>query len=471
MIKSIKFKLWLTFLATLLLSTTAMLLFTHASVKQGFLDYVTQQAIDRLQFLESAITEIYASEHSLEPLKNDKRLWRRLRYQTFREFIEQQQREAESNKQPPLHPSVKAHERAFIDQLILTDTEKALVVGNQFAQAEYSWRALYFEGALIGYIGYIKPKDFVRSVDRLFISQQLKAFALLSIAIFAGSFIIALFVSRWLIQPLSDLSLGARKIIGGDYSVRLERSNSDELGQLCQNFNELARTLSANEGARKQWVADISHEMRTPISVIQAQIEAMEDGIRPTTAENLNLLKNKIESLNHLINDLYELSLSDLGAMSYRKKTISASALIAEIGAHYEQKLENKNLRLRVENSLSDKTRIFGDRKRLQQLFDNLLENSQRYTDAPGHIAIRAKREHSNIVISIEDSAPSVDDGELEKIFDRLYRVDKSRNRALGGAGLGLSICRNIAEAHNGTIEAQKSDLGGLKINLVFPVH
>ncbi len=468
MIKSIKFKLWLTFLLTLVLSTTAMLLFTHASVKQGFLNYVSQQAINRLQYLETAINDIYAQESSLSSLKDDQRLWRRLKYQTFREFIEQQSREALSKNEPPLHPSVKAQERAFIDQLILVDAQKQVIVGEKVENAEYSWRELYLEEQLIGYIGYIKPKDFMRSVDRLFVNQQLKAFALLSVGIFIGSLLIALLVSSWLVKPLSQLSKAAEKISSGDYTVRLHRAASDELGALCNNFNELARTLSANESARKQWVADISHEMRTPLSVLQGQIEAMQDGIRPTSEENLALLKTKIDSLSRLINDLYELSLSDLGALSYSKENLSLSEVIDDIAPDYEQKLCSDGLELIVENALDEKAFIFADPKRISQLFTNLLENSVRYTDAPGKVRLRASNNKSHIDITLEDSAPSVPKEQLDAIFDRLFRLESSRNRATGGAGLGLSICKNIVVAHNGNISARQSELGGLEISLRF---
>jgi len=469
MIKSIRFKLWLTFLATLVLSTTAMLLFTHTSVRQGFLTYVTERAMNRLQYLENSITEIYTREQSLEPLRNDKRLWRRLKYHTFREFIEQQTREAISQNQPPPHPSEKAQERAFIDQLILTDPDKKLIVGSRFNQADYSWRALYYEEELIGYIGYIKPKDFMRSVDRLFVNQQLKAFALWSIAIVFASFIVAMLVSSWLVKPLTSLSKGAKQIISGDFSIRIKQSSNDEIGLLCHNFNELAKTLSANESARKQWVADISHEMRTPLAVLKAQIEAMQDGIRKPTQENLGLLNGKIDTLNNLINDLHELSLSDLGAMTYSKEPLSIRTLIDSIKPDYEQKLSKEGLKLRVNNRINEKMKLFGDSKRLTQLFTNLLQNCNRYTDAPGDIEINAYSTSTHVIITIDDSPPSVPEEALERIFDRLYRLDESRNRATGGSGLGLSICKSIVEAHDGTIAATQSSLGGLQVRISLP--
>lgn len=456
---------------TLVISTTAMLLLTHASVKKGFLDYVTQQAIDRLQNLELAVLEIYERETSLEPLRDNNRLWLRLKYRTFREFVEQQTREAISNNQPPLHPSLKAQERVFIDQLILTDPDKQLIVGNAFKNAEYSWRALYSEEKLIGYIGYIKPKDFMRSVDKLFVSQQLKALALFSIAILAASFVVSLLVSRWLVKPLSELSKGAKKIADGDFSIRITPSTSDELGMLCNNFNELARTLSANEQARKQWVADISHEMRTPLAVLKAQIEAMQDGIRPSTPENLELLKNKIDALHNLINDLYDLSLTDLGAMTYNKEPLNFAELVEELASDYLQRFTEKGLELETRITTSQEVEINGDYVRLSQLLRNLFENCYRYTDSPGKIRLTLSLSNTRVVLCLEDTPPGVPQDQLIKIFDRLYRVESSRNRATGGAGLGLSICKNIVEAHSGTIHAQTSALGGLTITLKLPMN
>lgn len=470
MIKSIKFKLWLTFLITLVLSTTAMLLLSHASVKKGFLDYVTQQAIDRLQNLEISVLEIYERENSLEPLRDNNRLWLRLKYRTFREFIEQQTREAISNNQPPPHPSVKAQERVFIDQLILTDPTKKLIVGNAFKNAEYSWRELIYEDQLIGYLGYIKPKDFMRSVDKLFVSQQLKVFALFSLAIVAASFAVSMLVSRWLVKPLGDLTKGARQIADGDFSVRIQPNSTDELGMLCNNFNELAKTLSANEKARKQWVADISHEMRTPLAVLKAQIEAMQDGIRPTTPENLELLKNKIDALHNLISDLYDLSLTDLGAMTYNKSLLCLYDLLEEIADDYVHRLEEKGLTFQMTNSLDKNAGIYGDYDRLAQLLRNLFENSYRYTDTPGQLIVTCNTTNKLVEIVFTDSAPGVPADQIDKIFDRLYRVENSRNRATGGAGLGLSICKNIVEAHSGTITAMPAPSGGLTITLRLPL-
>lgn len=468
MIKSIKFKIWLTFVITLVVSLVAMVALTHFSLRKSFLEYTSQQAIDRLQFLETAVIEIYERDGNLEILQKNNRLWRRLKYHTFREYLHQRKQLALSkNASPP--PDNKADERKFIELLILTDSSRNIIVGVPFKGKQYSWLKLEKDGKAVGYIGYVRPQDFIRPVDSLFLQKQQQAFVIFGVVIFFASFGIALMVSRWLTKPLSELSKGAKTLMQGDFNVRINHGNSDELGQLCHNFNELANTLAANEKARKQWVADISHEMRTPLSVIKAQIEAMEDGIRPSSPENLALLKSKIDSLNVIINDLYELSLSDLGALSYEKNDVYISSLIQEVYTDYRLRAESAGLTLSLNNTLSDKDHLLCDRNRMQQLLRNLLENSLRYTDAPGRIKLSTSKRKNQILIKVEDSAPGVPAEELNKIFDRLYRLEASRNRASGGAGLGLSICKNIIEAHQGRVFAETSPLGGLSISIELP--
>ncbi len=468
MLKSIKFKLWLTFLITLVLSMISMLLLTHASVKKGFLDYVTEQAIEQLETLETTIVEIYSKQGSFQPLENNIPLWRELKYHTFRKYVAQQ-REARTSHQRPTPPEIKAHQKAFIDQLILTDERKTLIVGMSVKSRDYSWLPLEVEEEIIGYIGYVKPTDFLRSVDRLFVQQQLRAFVVINIGLIFVSFLIALIVSRWLTKPLSLLSQSAKKLASGDFKVRIENTSRDELGELCENFNELAHTLMANEHARKQWVADISHEMRTPLSVVKAQIEAMQDGIRETSDKNLGVLKDKIDSLNFLINDLYELSLSDLGALSYDKETMDAKPLFAQIADDFQERMASAGHTFSVFSSLTAKDKLFVDRERIVQLFYNLLENSIRYTDKPGSISLSVTRNNHSVLAYIDDSAPGVPQNNLNDIFDRLYRIEGSRNRETGGAGLGLSICKNIVDAHQGNIHAQVSELGGLKVCVTLP--
>src|SRR5690606_27663160 len=160
-----------------------------------------------------------------------------------------------------------------------------------------------------------------------FMQHQLKVFAIVGLFVLLLSTLVATLLSRRISQPLVALAQGAQALAAGHYQQHIKASSADEIGQLAKAFNTLAQTLAANEKSRALWIADISHEMRTPVAVIKAQIEAMQDGIRPLSQENLSLLHDKTEGLKLLIDDLFELSLSDIGALTYNKQRIVLSAL------------------------------------------------------------------------------------------------------------------------------------------------
>jgi two-component system sensor histidine kinase BaeS len=209
--------------------------------------------------------------------------------------------------------------------------------------------------------------------------------------------------------------------------------------------------------------------MRTPLSVLKVQIEAMQDGIRPANYENLALLYEKILGLSNLIDDLFELSLSDVGALSYNKKTISLAPLVKTCVQHFQVKAEAADLTLKDNIDVTQDYSIVADSDRLQQLFSNLLENSIRYTDAGGEIQVGISTSDTKVFITIDDSAPGVAPEQYDKIFERLFRLENSRSRATGGAGLGLAICKNIVNAHQGNIRAGTSAFGGLQICIELP--
>jgi two-component system sensor histidine kinase BaeS len=262
-------------------------------------------------------------------------------------------------------------------------------------------------------------------------------------------------------------------LTSGDYGLRLPVHGHDELGQLSEDFNTLALTLEQNRRARQQWIADISHELRTPLSILQGELESVQDGIRPLNTESLDSLHSEVVHLNALVNDLHELSLTDMGALVYEKKQVNISDILEQSFDMHQQMAKKHNLRLtlRVDTPNPDKRILMlGDPNRLQQLFDNLLQNSCRYTDEGGEVQVYVKENgNNNVVIEWFDSAPGVNDDDLAHLFDRLYRVETSRNRAKGGSGLGLAICQNIVQAHEGTIVASHSPLGGLKLTITFP--
>ena len=216
-------------------------------------------------------------------------------------------------------------------------------------------------------------------------------------------------------------------------------------------------------------MADISHELRTPIAVVRAEIEAMIDGIRPTNPDHLNSLHSEVGRLSSLVDDLHELSLSDLGALNYRMAKVDLTEVLGQSLAHFEAGFSQQGIELST-SLPSTEVMIKADEQRLTQLFNNLYQNTLKYTQSPGQCQVQLVLEADQARIIWQDSSPGVPESSLDKLFDRLYRVEESRNRATGGSGLGLAICQNIVAAHQGTVTAKASELGGLTIQIELPL-
>lgn len=471
-------KLWLAFFVTLVIGLGAMLLLTQTSVKTHFLNYATSQILERLAPLSDAVVDTYTNHQSLSLFIENPQKWISLRDTTYRQYLRDQKSRKPFYSSPDVinwggkgkNKQMEANQRIFFHHLTLHAPDKSLVAGQQLADYHYALQAVISDEETIAYIGYIKPKAFLNPADQVFVDQQLRSFTIISGVMVFASLIIAGVIARWLASPLSQLSVNAKKVTAGDFSTRTPIKRNDEVGELCASFNEMATTLEKNEAQRKQWVADISHELRTPLSVLKAQIEAMEDGIREANPSNLKLLRKNVDALNLLVNDLYDLSLADMGALTYHKVEANLNKILQETCEDFIPKAENKSLNLRYTNDNQTSPLIANiDKTRFRQLLRNLLENSLRYTDSPGDIQVSIHKQDEMAIIAIEDSPPSIPQDSIEKIFDRLYRVESSRSRNEGGAGLGLSICKNIVDAHHGEIFAEPSTLGGVSIKITLP--
>ena len=325
------------------------------------------------------------------------------------------------------------------------------------------------EDETVGYLG-IPFNPAIRDLQdsRFAQGEETKLSVVIAIALIIAS--LASFpVSYLLTQRINSLVNNVRQLSRGNYREKISVKGRDELSVLAEHLNSLGETLAQSEQTRRQWVADISHELRTPIAVLKAELEAMEDGVRPLDKSAVHRLSKHSQRLTHLVNDLYELSLTDLGGMTYRKNTVDLRVLVQDAVHSMQAQFTQHSIELHLALAPSPVT-IFADQDRLQQLLANLLKNSLHYTNAPGKTQVTLKSENHQALLIIEDTAPGVSEEHHAKLFDRLYRADSSRNRATGGAGLGLSICKNIVTAHDGHIAISNSSLGGLKITISFPV-
>ena len=191
--------------------------------------------------------------------------------------------------------------------------------------------------------------------------------------------------------------------------------------------------------------------------------------MRPLDQAAVSSLASETSRLARLVEDLHTLSLSDLGALTYYKEPLAIAEVVEDVLDAQRRALTEQGLEVRTE--LDTAARVLGDEARLGQVFANLLQNSVRYTDAPGTIAVRAEHRGDRVIVTWEDSAPGVPGDELQRLTERLYRVEGSRNRASGGAGLGLAIAKAIVEGHGGTLSARASTLGGLAIEIALPAY
>lgn len=363
-------------------------------------------------------------------------------------------------------PPHLAHQ--FSQSLFLLDANKAPVIGVPASDANAEIIPLFDRGTIIGYLG-LRPRATLDSMlNKGFLHEQRYAFIIIATVVLLLSAGLALLMATRLVRPLKKITEATHELAQGTYSVRVPAVSEDELGRLATDFNTLALALENNERTRRQWVADISHELRTPLTFLRSQVEAILDGVRQPTTEAMQAMHHEIMRFKRLVDDLYQLSMSDVGAQTYRKEEVEVTALLADALSIHRPHFMAKNLDLVCETP-EETIAIFGDAERLGQLFGNLLENSLKYTDPDGMLRIHITRDDRRVFLDFQDSDPAVPEPELDKLFDRLYRVDSSRNRSSGGAGLGLAICRNIVEAHEGIIEARNSPLGGVWIRVELP--
>ncbi len=322
-------------------------------------------------------------------------------------------------------------------------------------------------GKVVGWVIASPAERLTRSTDINFDQQQRRTSWMIVALTGLLAALVTWLLARGLLAPVKRLVDGTHELAAGKFSTRVEVGSSDEIGQLARDFNQLASSLENNESNRRAFMADISHELRTPLAIMRGELEAMQDGVRKLTPEAITSLQSEVVVLTKLVDDLHQLSLSDAGALAYRKQPVDVVNLLEVVAGSFGERYRSRDLALTL--ALPTKAESFGDPDRLMQLFTNLLENSLRYTDAGGEVRVSLQQHGDYWQLRFADSAPGVDAEHQAHLFERFFRAESSRNRASGGSGLGLAICKNIVEAHSGSISAEHSDLGGLQIALNLP--
>ncbi|MGG7607680.1 ATP-binding protein, partial [Massilia sp. BKSP1R2A-1] len=330
-------------------------------------------------------------------------------------------------------------------------------------------RPIEVDGRIVGYLGVARSHQPSDAMSLAFLEQlRSSLWLIVAVAVLLSALAGAL-LARHFRRPIGQLAKGAEALAGGHYAVRLPESRSDELGSLARHFNALAQQLDSMEAARRQWVADTSHELRTPLAVLRAQLEALQDGVRSATPETVDAMLRQVLALNKLIDELYALARADVGALDCKPTPQDLWRLASEEARTFEERLRGAGIALEL-GAAPPALPVLCDPDRLRQVLDNLLENSLRYTAAGGRVALHAHAAKRQMFLAIDDSAPGVPDEALARLGERFYRVDASRSRAHGGAGLGLALCRRLLEAQGGDLNFGHSPLGGLRVILSLPL-
>ena len=303
-----------------------------------------------------------------------------------------------------------------------------------------------------------------------FLKQQARAFYIVGALMLALAAVVAFLLARHLLAPVRELIKGTRSLTSRRFDMRINVTTSDELGQLAEDFNQMAQTLQQYEQLRQQWISDIAHELRTPLSILRGEIEALQDGIRAASAERLESLHGEVVHMSKIVSNLHDLSLAESAALHFKREPVNLLRAVRACLQKFQSMFDERGIALVDELGDRETITIPGDKDRLTQVFSNILENTLRYTDCPGSLTVRQLCTASEVLLQFADTKPGVPHESLPSLFDRLYRVDPSRSREQGGSGLGLSICKTIIEAHKGTIKARHAATGGLLVEIMLPL-
>ncbi len=322
-------------------------------------------------------------------------------------------------------------------------------------------------------IGYLIPANSIYALSDLISSDLTTVLSesLLPTTVIAGgiALVLALILAYVLLRPINQLNHAASQLAQGDLSQRVRVGGNDEIGHLAKTFNHMADSLQRAEQSRQAMTADIAHELRTPLSVQRANLEAMQDGIYPLTVENLTPILQQNQMLTQLVEDLRTLALADAESLSLDVHSHDIIALLQQIESNFQSQFSSHGITLALDLPASAPA-LEIDARRITQVINNLLQNALRHTPEGGQVKI-SLRVGKEVSIAVRDSGEGIPPESLALIFDRFYRADQSRARDKGGSGLGLAIARQLAEAHGGDLTAANAPEGGAIFTLVLPLN
>lgn len=457
---SVSTKLFLMIVITSVVVALCSTVASSISFKSGFLRYLNEGSHEQIAAMEPRFAESYRKHGSWQFLREDTDLFY---------FLVNNFNWSGPVKEQPKRPST-AVLTGLEFRITLLDDQQRRVNGNPEIEHLRYRVPVVVDGRTVGWLAEIPFEVLNSPAYERFEQKRIRAVWIVAAISVLLAAVVAFPLSRWLTGPLRKIATATHRLAAGDFAERVGIPQRDEIGQLARRFDAMALTLDRNEKMRRSFMASISHELRTPLAIMRAELEAIQDGIRQPNRVTMQSLEAEVAIMSKLVTDLYDLALSDINGLALRKSALDVAQVLRLAIDGFKERLAEQELTLSTEIS-SNGLVIDADEQRIHQLFNNLLENCCRYTNRGGRVRVRLGFTDAEAVVDFDDSEPGVPDSEIDNIFKRFFRVESSRNRATGGAGLGLAICREIVNSHGGKISSHHSLLGGLGVHIVLPLR
>ena len=468
--RSLSLKLAVLIAVTMVISSLMTIFLVNTLTARRFSSYALQRDLDLAQAMADSLTRA-AVEGSLEetlrsfsstPMRLENGLFRNSGIGSHRGMMGRMRNEgpfvpltvtdtsgnllAGTSPGPPEGPLLKTE----------FDQERGIPFYSQNSIAGYVFAGSMLEGGLPA-----NEREYLKNLLRGVLLSSLLAALIASVTGFL--------ILKRILKPLKSLHKAVLQLGRGEYSHRVESSGSrDEIGILAESFNDMARSLEASEQWKKQIISDTAHELRTPVSLIMGTLEMMLEGVYQADEKRLRSLYNESSLLAELIKDLQVLANAESISAGMEHEEFDPDELIRISAEGFQPVAREKNICLSTESRGNGF--ITGDRRKIHQVIKNLLSNALRYTPVDGAITLRTYRKDFSCIMEVEDTGPGIPEDERLRIFDRFYRIDKSRNREDGGAGLGLAISKAIIKMHKGEISVLAGAEGGALFRVILPV-
>lgn len=370
----------------------------------------------------------------------------------------------------------------YSQSAVLADAQRAVVLGSQDyttgqqlpASAIDASTLIQAKGQTVGYLLFLPinkalggnpPASFPPAKDQggdkpvssgdSFIARMASAAVVSAIVATLAALAVSYFLARQLSSPIRELTAATKAMAAGKLSQEVQVRSRDEVGELALAFNQMSADLARASQSRKQMTADLAHDLRTPLTILRGYTEGLKEGKLQGSGKLYSVMHSEVEHLQHLVEDLRTLSLADAGEIRLNRRAVDPAAVLERTALAYFVQAEQQKVTLRVEAS-EGLPSIFVDTDRLTQVLNNLVSNALRYTPPNGTITLAAEAKDQAVFLKVRDTGSGIASEDLPFVFDRFYRVDKSRQRMDGdsaSSGLGLAIAKAIVEAHGGELK------------------